>query len=523
MKKILNAAWLKLPIFVWVLMALVFFLMVWPIFTDQHLFYNLEPYPDSFTYIMPAWSVTSGQGFLMIYEGFTSRPNIISSYSVLLTLGFLVWHDPRVIILVNALAASSILVFVYLLFVELKLKQITIVMGEIVLAGHVTLWWISGLALSENLAVVGLLACLWSILRLFDRPNKKILLVCILTLVNLFLVRMSLIPVAAGLWGLVLMLQLKQRQWLNASWLMVSLLLTVGFFYWLQLWMGEKTLNVIRALSQTTPSTPYYGFQYVWPNLLFYGRGLLGATQTLLWMQTPVTTAIVSILALIGVGVSWQRSHLATTILVAGLALQFPTLLIFYHQDHRYILASLPLLVIFASLAFDFFYRRQQLKVVGITFVLSCGLLIWSQLPLIKLILVQNVLFRSTPWQYESVKEFNNFFADHEGTLITALPPYLIALFQDTRYQLLPLSPAQEYIAKQRYIWGSQVNYDDLLGGYESQLEQGESLFITNAYITHQQKVVTDFETYKQRFNLQLVKEGCLGACNIYQLSLRQE
>ena len=68
--------------------------------------------------------------------------------------------------------------------------------------------------------------------------------------------------------------------------------------------------------------------------------------------------------------------------------------------------------------------------------------------------------------------------------------------------------------------WGDSVDYKNLLNDYRSMIDDGQKLYLSNAYITHQQSVVEDYESYKDEFGLELVLEGCLGACNLYLLSL---
>jgi len=51
-------------------------------------------------------------------------------------------------------------------------------------------------------------------------------------------------------------------------------------------------------------------------------------------------------------------------------------------------------------------------------------------------------------------------------------------------------------------------------------LENGETLYISNAYITHLKSVVEDFEEYKNQFELKPISSDCDQACNVYQLYL---
>ncbi len=144
------------------------------------------------------------------------------------------------------------------------------------------------------------------------------------------------------------------------------------------------------------------------------------------------------------------------------------------------------------------------------------------QISLFKEIISFNVLHRSTAWQYQAIKQFDLYFLDKSDVkIITALPPFLVDAYQETEYRVLPLSQSQEFLQKKELVWGTDVPYENLMEGYITWLKQSKRLFISNAYITHQQSVIEDYEAYKTQFDLELVSSGCLDACNIYELHLK--
>jgi hypothetical protein len=200
---------------------------------------------------------------------------------------------------------------------------------------------------------------------------------------------------------------------------------------------------------------------------------------------------------------------------------QFPLLLIFYTFDSRYIILTVALIATMIGWAFSRFSIKNlylKLTLLGIFFTLH----LMGQIPLFKQVVANNILHTSVGWQYEAVKNFDSYFsqnAERQPLLITALPPHLVASYQKQKYSLLPLSPDQEFLQKGEYVWGSTVPYDSLIDGYRMWLTDGKEIYITNAYITHQQSVIGDYEEYKRHFNFELVSEGCLSACNIYKLS----
>ena len=132
-------------------------------------------------------------------------------------------------------------------------------------------------------------------------------------------------------------------------------------------------------------------------------------------------------------------------------------------------------------------------------------------------------MHRSQSWQQQAVVELSgNSVIDDTAYLITALPPSLFAVYGPQSHQILPLSKNQEFIQTGKNLWTDELtDSQNLLGEYQLWLEEGRTLYITNAYITHQQAVIEDYEAFKTRFDLELVSEGCQEACNLYRLNLK--
>jgi hypothetical protein len=140
---------------------------------------------------------------------------------------------------------------------------------------------------------------------------------------------------------------------------------------------------------------------------------------------------------------------------------------------------------------------------------------------LAKQVISANVLHRSQSWQFQSVKHFSQQQElDANAYLITALPPFLISTYENPEYKILPLSRHQEFLAKDQNVWSTELADKSLLPDfYKKLLQEEKKLFVSNAYVTHQQAVIDDFENLKTQFNLELVSEGCEKTCNLYKLS----
>ena len=256
----------------------------------------------------------------------------------------------------------------------------------------------------------------------------------------------------------------------------------------------------------------------------------LGFPSPFLWLNYPVTSAglFLSALGILIVklkkGIALERWQ-SGVLLIAFLS-QLPLLLVFYTVDARYSLFSLPVIALSSAWLFSDLSKKFSVNHAAVALVVLLGLHLVQQLPLAKQLVGNNLLHRSQAWQYQSIKHIDTFFSSisqDNFLLITALPPHLVDAYAERDLPLLPLSPDQEFLQKSELVWGKNLHYDDLHTEFRNQLKEGKTLFITNAYVTHQHSVIQDFENIKENFELELVSEGCEGACTIYLITLHDE
>ena len=107
-------------------------------------------------------------------------------------------------------------------------------------------------------------------------------------------------------------------------------------------------------------------------------------------------------------------------------------------------------------------------------------------------------------------------------TIITAIPVFLFDFYATEDYLLLPMSPEQQ-AGKQAKIYGPEFEYDDLIKLYQSQLESGRNLYLSNYGLGNAAYMHEAYARIEQAFDLKLIQTGCYEACNVYKLSLMQE
>jgi hypothetical protein len=139
--------------------------------------------------------------------------------------------------------------------------------------------------------------------------------------------------------------------------------------------------------------------------------------------------------------------------------------------------------------------------------------------------IVLNLKYAETPWTYISVLRLNDFFtSDKVGNtkpvVVSSLPPYYIDYFSNGNYNLLPLSPAQEFRAQRNLVWGPG-DYSDLHGLYETYLREGRSLFVATYGFGNEAYLHLAFDNLNKDFLLTEVDNGCYELCKIYKVDLR--
>jgi hypothetical protein len=312
----------------------------------------------------------------------------------------------------------------------------------------------------------------------------------------------------------------KRRLWLAVS---VAILSLCFFIYLNRLPIG---ITVQSVWSQLFGDGVFYSFQFAPTNFFAYLRMHLGKSSPFLWLLHPLTSAGIFGLWLMCLGYGiWSkiaRTRWTSIFVLAVFLAQFPILWVFYVVDARYSVYSLPIMAIGIGWLLGHIESTKFRYASLVVLALVLGLQVLSQASLYKEVISANLFHRSRAWQYEAIIKFRGLTTnDSQTPLITALPPYLVAAYAGDQMHVLPLSSHQEYLQHKMFVWGNDINYGDLASGYRQRLEQGETLYISNAYITHQQSVIQDYEKYKEVFNFELVSEGCQQACNIYRLQLK--
>lgn len=515
LKKITPISVLFLTIFLYI------FITATALLDKNHFLYNLEPYPDGILYVGSAQNFAQGQGLKLQYNNYTIPLWVPPLYPLYLSIFFVFTQATSMFYIANIVLGTVCIYLLYTIVEKVTKSKWLGVLGSALYIAHGYIVWLPSVPMTENMSLMFFLLGLFT---LFSKETKYRLTLFIISILGLIFTRYSVLPTALVLAALFL----HQNYWNNID-KKEKVTLCLGVTLSLISILFLRFEQIADLLTNTFKGSVFYNVTFASNNLIQYTKSLLGFNAPFLWLQYPFTSAFLALSMLFySIYELCNKNKIAEKITVLKLLAlfisQYILLLIFYTVDNRYAIFSLPLIVLLVSLAAHVIYSKKS--VYGLVFTVLCFTsIIFSQANFYKYLLTANLLGRTTAWQYESIRQIDSYFKNNNSngvTLITALPPFLVTSYKDDFISLLPLSHSQEFLQKKQYVWGDTINYNNLTQEYAARIRAGEKVYITNAYITHQQQVIKDFENIKTVFNLTLVSSGCLDACNLYHLEIKQ-
>ena len=511
--------------FFWGLVSFYLFIILASFF-GSHVLKNLEPYPDSLYYLSQAKELAQTGKLRLRYQDSVINFHVPPFYSLVLSPFFLFTQNPQIFVIANIIFGITSLVLIMLIISEKTKSKSAIAIATLILLSHFSFIWFSTLPMTELLGLTLMLLSFYLIIK--KKINLWNLLIIFTLLLSLILTKYLYVTLAMGL-GLILLIRLIKEKQSKMLQVIFGLILFSGLLLILFLQkIHYRPFDVFTYLFNSHLNAFYfYSFSYIKQNLLFYLQTLLGINSQMLWLKTPLSSAGILFLFFFSLFKLWQNKankFFALSIFILFCSL-FPILLIFYAKDARYLFFVPALMALAISINWEQ-SRGKQKFYLSLSIAVSLCLQIFTQAPLLKIILSQNILHHSTAWQYEAIQNYNKYFIeDNNAYLITALPPFFVDFYDNGNYRVLPLSNNQEFINKNQWVWGSDLDLSadeaknkNLYDLYNKLLAEEKQIYISNSYITHNHLVIEDYEKLKKNYNFELVQEGCNNACNIYEL-----
>ncbi len=500
------------------------------IYTSDTLVPNLEPYPDSLYYSVPAWNLVQGNGFVMKTQGVTIKQQTPPLLGIYLIPFFYLFKDVRSFYFGNMLLS----ILTIYLFVEIIDK---IFAGESfyknILSGFLGFFLITNfyfysmpqLLMAEPITIF--IVTLGIFLYVSKPNNFKSFLSGQLGFL-LILIKLSNVP--------------------------YSVIFTLLFFF--KYFLSPKFNKYLKQFFFSLGFGALYFSGYLLTSGLLTGHKNLGGTdfniinfkngleiylKTLtgkagiryLWYTENFVPSFIALLSILGAIIGLYNSKSRKIAIALVSIIIFTTLFIsfFVTSDLRYIFAILPAFLLLAGFLIQEITNKtnKTVSIIIMSIIIVSTLIFKNQgykeneisLLTFKKQIGLNFRHREVPWNYEAVQIFNKFTqkSDVNKTYIaTFLPSPFIEIFSNKNYQILPISTWQEFYWLEPSLLKKVVG-NNLVLRYKKLISNGN-----NVYITHYYKSNVPSQWPKQidelllNFSVEKVYDGCLSSCDIYQL-----
>ena len=511
----------------------IFFLLVFKkVSSLDTLIPNLEPYPDTLYYAVPAWNLVSGRGFTMAYDGWAVKQVTPPLYSLYLIPFFAIFRDVRMFYFANlALIFGAFMIF--LLTIKELFGQTTTGRWLILFLGfffvtNYYVYTIPALLMAEGITLFFFTLALYLMVK---PPTSKTVLIASVVGSAFFFIKISNLSVGL-MFYLLYAIKLIRSDILNSikkKYFVFSFLMLVSFgayMYFSNFLSGHKNLDAGTSFS----------IDYFQKGFGFYLDALLGKTTTYIWYHIPMLPSLVSWLAISGMiaGMLIKKYRLIAMSIVVQTFVLVIFMSFFNAHDLRYIIMLIPAQLVLAGFAVmylkDRFGARTSFVFMAIVIIISLAHPSAGLVPGEPAVITYkkqiglNFKHREVPWNYIAILKFNDFFEKEGGEdvyLGTFLPPFYIHLYSNGRYKHLPITMGQEFFAGTGGLAQAQ-KIQGIPDYYEKQLKQGKKVYFSNYYVAHSREAwQMEIDALFTKFNVKQVATGCLGGCNIFEVKLK--
>lgn len=523
-------------------------------FSQRSLIPNMEPYPDTFHYIVPVRSLLQGRGFKLWREFGETNPVVSPLYSVVLMPFYLINQDVRMFYFANVTLSLLSLFLFYVILKKLTNNIWVIGLALFLFVTNYYLYWYPQWAMAENLILPVFLGAL---ILLLSETNKRNLVLAGLVGTFFYGIKFAYLPISfifVLLYATKVVIKKKGKviTKMNITSLIILFssfsalfILLFGYKY---LMSGTRFIVVVmsyvskffssfsgtgEAELKAASASAWFSTYYFKLNLPRYIKGLLGSPTRFLWDFTPIWPKWISASGLIGLlfGLVKKRFRLFSFSLLVMLLGQLLFMSSFYTIDMRYLYHGIPTLllgfVLFLVIIYESFKREKYKKVFNVLIVLLLTISFLGYVQRIKNQIVLNIKYAEVPWSYISVLKLNDYFSDErtagsvKPVVISPMVPYYIDYYSNGNYDLLPLSPQQEFRTLRELIWGPG-DYSDLHGLYGDYLKKEKDLYVATYGLGVEGYLHAAFNQLDSEFALTEVFNGCYEQCKIYKVEFNK-
>ena len=511
-------------------------------FSERTLIPNLEPYPDTFHYLVPATSFVSGTGF-NITRGFGDiKPSVPPLYSIALMPFFLINKDVRMFYFSNVIMSLASLYIFYLILKKLTPNRWIIGFGLLIISSNYYIYWYPQWAMAENLLLPLFLSALYLLLQ---KVSPKNMLLSSVIATSMYLTKYAAAPISLFYIFIYIFKILMERNGVRELPKYFFFLSIVGapalvFLYTynnvnhLQSLLGiilhvfPGVFNSQQIISEGAKE--WISSYFLINNFPRYFRATLGEPERFLWDFSPILPRYLSIAGYAGLllGACQKRTRLFFLALIILLFAQMVFISTFYAIDMRYLYNAIPTLILGTTILFislsNILTKRKVAKLLP-AFIITIALFyLVINAQRFKNQIMLNLKYYEVPWYYKSVLVLNDFFTkndfgkDEKPLVISSIPPFLIDYYSNGKYDILPLSLSQEFRTNRELVWGPG-DYSNLHNLYRDYLKKGRLLYVSTYGLGNDGGLHTAFDEIKSDFTLTEVYDGCFTQCKIYTLT----
>lgn len=509
-------------------------------FSQRTLISNLEPFPDTLHYIVPARNLVRGEPFRISRLGLEGyKPGVPPLYSLVLTPIYLLSQDARVYYIANMIF-SMISFYIFFMIIKKVSKSIWIIfLGLFLYSTNFFLYWYPQWVMAENLLLPLFLGGVY--LLLIETSRKNILLACFLT-VSFYATKYAAAPLSLFYMFLYSFKIIFKKRNFNKM-LVYFLLAVIFFFIPLQMYIFrvggvnhfDYLIKIVFSIFPKAASTgvsseeasEWISSYHLVNNFPKYLKATFGNMERFLWDYTPILPKYLAVLGYMGLllGLLKKRLRFLSFSLLLLLFAQMLFVSTFYAVDMRYIYNAIPTLligvVIIFTVLYEFLRKRKLNNLFYTILMLIIGFYLFNNAIRIKNQIVLNLKYAETPWYYISVLRVNDYFEDktfeEKPIVISPMVPFLFDFYGTGEYELLPLSNQQEFRNERDKIWGPG-NYFDLHKLYKNKLKEGRDMYVSTYGLGNEAYLHKAFDDLSKEFKLIEVYNGCYELCKIYKV-----
>ncbi len=500
------------------------------VYTSDTLIPNLEPYPDTLYYSIPAWNFVHGNGFVMKTQDTVIKQQTPPLFGLYLIPFFAFFKDIRSFYFANIfLSILTIILFVNIIDKIFSGKTLykgilTLFLGFF-LVTNFYFYSMPQLLMAEPFTLF--LVTLGIYLYVSKPSNFKTFLSSQLGFL-LILVKLSNVPysvIFAILFFIKYFSLPKPNKYFKLFMIFtgISFLYTIGYIFASQLLANHKNLG-----------GSDFNFIHFKKGIETYTKILIGkAGIRYLWYTENFIPSIIALLSIVGAIVGIFKSNFRKTTLALLSIILFTVIFMsfFVTQDARYIIAILPAYLLLLGFTVQEVSRKtsKAISIVFMILIILSTLLLKNQgykeneisLLTFKKQVGLNLRHREVPWNYEAVQIFNKFTKDSDPKktyMATFLPAPFIEVYSNNNYQILPISTWQEFYWLEPNLLKKVIG-SDIVARYKKLIEEGNNVYITYYYQSNvPSQWPKQINELISNFSVTKVYDGCLSACDIYQL-----